>query len=228
MKLYCTLLTTAAIFLNICGCAKAESQPLLICDLEDAHESISLAIHLHGQDGDRIFIMNTDEYGILSYSHEFSGEFAEIEFEHHGREFGVLLQKNKQVKMVIAQGSPIFSCDNKECNETCEAIRRIFGKENFIHSDDRPASYEEKTNLLNHSFQKVRQYIASISDYDLRTRLLRRAQRLHKEYLNVIDILGITGDIDEYNRLIDSISLYDDYLYVPNTSIMDSFASNEK
>ena len=228
MKPKWRIFTLAIAILTISGCASNEDEPLLMCDLADSRESRPLTIRISWQDGQSTHTVKTDEFGIFSFSHDFSGEFAEIDFMLDGREFGVLLQKNKHVKMVIAQGCPIFSCDNKECNESCEAIRRLLGKENFILTDDCLASYAEKSEMLNNSFLKVRQYIANVSDDDLRARLSRRAQRLHKEYSTVIDILKQNEDKDEYNRHIKDISLCDDYLYAPLNSTIDSYVSSGK
>lgn len=225
MKPKWRILTLVIAILTISGCATNEDAPLLMCDLADYRESQSLTIRVRWQDGESTHTVKTDDFGIFSFSHDFSGEFAEIEFKHDGREFGVLLQKNKHVKMVIAQGCPIFSCDNKECNESCEAIRRLLGKDNFIIADDSSASHAEKSETLNKSFLKVRQYIANVSDDNLRARLSRRAQRLHNEYSTVIDILKNNEDRDAYNRHIKDISLCDDYLYAPITPAIDAYVS---
>lgn len=226
MKRTSVIITIAIALLTLWGCAESESRPLLMCDFADARESVTVAIVLHGQDGDQRCTICTDEYGMLCYSPCFTGELAEIEFMHNDREYGAILQKGKHVKMVIAHGNPIFSCDNKECNETCEAIRKIYGKENFMHTEDYPASYEEKTELLRQSKQKVRQYIANVSDSDLRDRLTRRVERIHNEYSDVIGILRNKGDRDEYNRSIVGISLHDDNLFLPSHSISDFYTSS--
>lgn len=225
MKPTIAILTIATTLLTITGCKRIEEHPLLMCDFADARETVSLEILLHDPDGDRTCSMKSDEYGIFSFRPEFTGDFAEIEFNYDGREYGVVLQRHKHVKMVIANGNPIFSCDNKECNETCEAIRRIYCKDNFIHSENSPASYEEKSERLLHSSHEVRLYIASVSDNDLRERLSRRAERLHREYSEVIAKLKTPEDREEYNRAIVGISLTDDFLILPSSSIIDAYAS---
>ena len=168
MKRKVIIISIVLSLLTLFGCVATDEQPLLMCDFADARQGMTIAILLHEKGGDRRCTISTDEYGMLSYSPEYTGEIAEIEFIHNGREYGAILQKNKHVKMVIANGEPIYSCDNKECNETCEAIRQAYGKENFIHTDNCPALYEEKTEQLIHSLRKVRQYIANVSDNDLR------------------------------------------------------------
>lgn len=223
MKRTVVIISIALTLLTLYSCVAKDEPPLLMCDFADARQSITVEILLHEQEGDHSCTIHTDEYGMLSYSPEFPGEIAEIEFIHNGRGYGAILQKRKHVKMIITNGDPIFSCDNKECNETCEAIRQVYGKENFIHTDNCPALYEEKAEQLRHSMQKVRQYLANVSDNSLRERLTRRAERIHNEYSQVVDILRTEGNRDEYNRSISGISLYDDNLYPQSSSSRDFY-----
>lgn len=228
MKPTIAIFTIIASLLTINGCIHSESQPLLMCDFANAREKVSLTIMIHDPEGDKDCLVTTDEYGIFNFSPDFKGDFAEIEFQYDGREYGAVLQRRKHVKMVVANGKPIYSCDNKECNETCEAIRREYCKENFFHSEQNPASYNEKSELLNHSSLEIRQYIASVTDNDLRERLTKRALRLHREYSDVINKLITSEDREDYNRSIAAITFHDDFLTSPTASIMDAYASSNK
>ena len=223
MKQKFVIISIALVLLIIGSCAESDSQPLLMCDFADERESVTVDAILHEQDGDHSCTICTDEYGMLSYSPSFAGEFAEVEFVHNNRDYGAILQKGKHVKMVIAHGEPIFSCDNKECNDACEAIRRIYEKEQFLHTDASPASYDEKTKIHRQSIQKARQYIAVVADNDLRERLTKRVERIHNEYAVAIDILKNKGDREEYNSSINRISLYDENIYLPSLTVNDFY-----